>query len=72
MADPEVQIAIGDDDVEMQGDDPNAIDEVPETGVAAEEEAAAAAEEVDKNAPRLTFAESVPVSDGLYCRRRSR
>lgn len=56
MADPEVQIAIGDDDVEMQGDDGNAIDEVPETGVSAEEEAAGA-DEGDKNAPRLTFAE---------------
>lgn len=56
MADPEIQIAIGDDDVEMQGDDSNAIDEVPET---AEEEAAAAAEDgsEDKNAPKLTFAE---------------
>ena len=59
MADPEVQITIGDDDVEMQGDDANATDEVPETGVSAEEAAAAAADEAseDKNAPRLTFAE---------------
>lgn len=56
MADPEVQIAIGDDDVEMQGDDANAIDEVPETGVL-EEETTAVSEEVDKNAPRLSFAE---------------
>lgn len=69
MADPEVQIAIGDDDVEMQGDDANAIDEVPETGVPAEDEAAVAAEEVDKNAPRLTFAEYVPVFHGLYRRK---
>ena len=57
MADPEVQIAIGDDDVEMQGDDANAIDEVPETSAPAGDDAALAAEEVDKNAPRLTFAE---------------
>lgn len=57
MAGPEVHIAIGDDDVEMQGDDGNAIEEVPETGVPAEEDAAVAAEEADTNAPRLTFAE---------------
>lgn len=62
MADPEVQIAIGNDDVLMQGDDNNAIDEVAETGVP-EDEAGAAAEEdadhpgEDKNAPKLTFAE---------------
>lgn len=59
MADPEVQIAIGDDDVLMQGDGTNVIDEVPETGVPAEEEAEAAAEEAaeDKVAPKLSFAE---------------
>lgn len=59
MADPQVHIAIGDEDVDMQGDDAHAIDEVPETGVSPEDEAAAAVEEVseDKNAPKLTFAE---------------
>ena len=56
MADPEVQIAIGDDDVEMQGDEANAI-EGPATSAPAGADAALAAEEVDKNAPRLTFAE---------------
>jgi hypothetical protein len=57
MAEPEVQIAAGDDDVVMQGDDANAGDEVPETGTVAEDAGAADEPGVDKNAPRVTFAE---------------
>lgn len=57
MADPEVQITIGDDDdVDMQGDDA-AIDEVPETSAPALEEEVGAGAGEDENAPKLSFAE---------------
>lgn len=57
MAEPEVQIAAGDDDVVMEGDDTNAADEVPESGTVAEDAGTADEPGVDKNEPRATFAE---------------
>lgn len=57
MAEPEVRIVTG-DDIEMQGEDTEAIGEIPETGAAAEQEAGVDDDlGLDKNAPRVTFAE---------------
>lgn len=62
MADPEVRILTGDDDVYMQGGEDGNEVEVAETGAQNEDEGAKDAGAVDGEyggAPRATFIESV-------------
>ena len=63
MADPEVRILTGDDDIEMQGDENDGDVEVAETGARNGEEGEKEDEIVGISTPRMTFIESVVASD---------